>query len=164
MVKAQVSTELMELLNRALAREIQVSIQYMLQHSIWVAHTPVKDGEEVSDKQRKFLGTHFPLGLRGFSMRHIAITEMRHAEAIAERIVRLNGEPTSNPDTITIGATATEMLKTDRGAEQGAIKLYGTIIAKAEEEDDETTAKMFKRILSDEEVHYRTFSRMLEAD
>jgi bacterioferritin len=154
----------MDLLNRALAREIQVSIQYMLQHSIWIAHSPAKADENFSERQRKFLGTHFPIGLYGFSMRHIAITEMRHAEAIAERIVRLNGEPTTKPDPIAIGKTAEEILKIDRGAEQGAINLYKTIIAKAEEENDETTLKMFKRILSDEETHHRTFSRMLESD
>jgi bacterioferritin len=162
MDKAANSTDLMNLLNKALAREIQVSIQYMLQHSLWTAHTPDKSKEIASDKQKKFLGTHFPFGLPGFSMRNIAITEMKHAEAIAERIVRLDGEPTTKPDPITIGNTAKEILEIDREAERGAIQLYNRIIDVAKKEDDEITLKLFKRILSDEEIHHRTFSNMLE--
>jgi bacterioferritin len=39
------SKELLELLNRGIAREIQVSVQYMWQHVQWagVAHYTIKD-------------------------------------------------------------------------------------------------------------------------
>ena len=37
MQNTHVSTELINLLNKAIAREMQVSIQYMLQHAIWNA-------------------------------------------------------------------------------------------------------------------------------
>jgi len=35
MGNAKVSAELLDLLNKAIAREIQVSIQYMWQHVLW---------------------------------------------------------------------------------------------------------------------------------
>jgi bacterioferritin len=155
------SKELIELLNKAVARELQVSIQYMLQHSIWIAKAPKDSNEEVSEEQRKFVGTHFPFWLPGTGLKKIAITEMRHAEAIAERVVRLNGRPTSKPDPITIGETVKEILEINKEVESGAIALYKQIIQVAEKEGDEETRKMFERILADEEGHYETFSKYL---
>ena len=64
------SKKLLELMNREIARELQVSIQYMWQH---VTVT----------------------GMRGAVVegifKEIAITEMKHAEEIAERLVSLGG-------------------------------------------------------------------------
>jgi bacterioferritin len=162
MVKEEGSKELIDLLNRAVARELQVSIQYMLQHSIWIAKAPERPDEEVSEVQRKFVGTHFPFWLPGTGLKKIAITEMRHAEAIAERIVRMGGTPTTTPDPVTIGETVKDILEINKAVEGGAITLYKEIIEVAEKENDEETRKMFERILTDEEGHFRTFSEMLE--
>jgi len=148
MVEDEGSAELIEFLNRAVARELQVSVQYMLQHSIWVVKAPAKE-DSVTDEQRKFVGTHFPFWLPGTSLKKIAITEMRHAEAIAERIVRLGGGPTSKPDPITISKTVTEILEINKEVERGAIELYKKIIEIAERENDE-------------ENHFQTFSNMLK--
>jgi bacterioferritin len=158
------STELIELLNKAVARELQVSIQYMLQHSIWITKAPAKPDEEVSESQRKFVGTHFPFWLPGTGLKKIAITEMRHAEAIAERVVRLSGKPTTKPDPVTIGETVKEILEINKAVEKGAITLYKRIIEVAEKQNDEETKKLFERILSDEEGHLKTFSEMLEKE
>lgn len=135
------SKELLELLNRAIARELQVSIQYMWQHVLWKG---VK-GFAVKDELKK-----------------IAITEMKHAEEIAERLAYLGGIPTTKPDPIFVGENLKEMLEKDREDEENAIKLYKEIIKKADEEGDITTADLFKKILADEEEHHDTFTGLLE--
>jgi bacterioferritin len=114
MDKKEDSSKLLKLLNKAVAREIQVSIQYMLQHSILNVHASDKSEKTSSDKQDKFVGTHFPYWLPGTSLKKIAIAEMRHAEVIAERVVRLGGEPTTQPDPITLGNSSKEITQCDR--------------------------------------------------
>ena len=153
--------ELLELLNQAIARELQVSIQYMLQHAIGTGQAAAAPGKTQAAKQSKFLGSHFPYWLPGDRLKKIAITEMRHAESVAERVVTLGGEPATQPETIELGTTALEMLRKDQQLEREAIELYGKIIQVAEAAGDEVTAKLFQRILSDEEGHHRVFSELL---
>jgi bacterioferritin len=135
------SKELLELLNSAIAREIQVSIQYMWQHVQWK-------------------------GVKAFSvkdeLRKIAITEMKHAEAIAERLVYLGGEPTTTPTPIYVGKSLKEMIERDVKDEEEAIKLYKQIIEVARREGDVTTSTLFEKILSDEEEHHDFFTSLLE--
>jgi bacterioferritin len=133
--------ELMDLLNQAIAREIQVSVQYMWQHVLWK-------------------------GVKGFAVKEelkkIAIAEMKHAEAIAERLNYLGGIPTTKPAPIFVGNTLKEMLEQDRKDEEGAIELYKKIIEVARREGDEVTNHLFREILSDEEDHHDTFMTLLE--
>ncbi len=68
----RVSDKLKEMLNDAIARELQVSIQYMWQH---VQVIGVK-GVAVQEK-----------------FKQTAITEMKHAEKIGERLWYLEGTP-----------------------------------------------------------------------
>lgn len=137
----KVSKELLDLLNEAIARELQVSIQYMWQHVSWK-------------------------GVKGFAVRDelkkIAITEMKHAEAIAERLVYLGGKPTTKPNPIIVGETLEEMIKQDIKDEENAINLYRRIIEVATREGDITTAELFRKILSDEEEHHDFFTSLLE--
>ncbi len=95
-------------------------------------------------------------------LRRIAIVEMTHAELIAERLAYLGGIPTTQPDPIVIGCSVKEMIELDRKAEEEAISLYKEIIKAALEEEDYTTAKLFERILADEEKHHEYFSSILE--
>lgn len=136
-----VSTKLLDMLNDAIARELQVSIQYMWQHVQWS-------------------------GVRGFvvqeELRKIAITEMKHAEAIAERLYYLGGRPTTKPSEIFIGKTLKEMIERDIKDEENAIKLYKEIIAQSKTENDITTARLFEEILKDEEDHHDTFTTLAE--
>ncbi|MEM4245856.1 MAG: ferritin-like domain-containing protein [Candidatus Bathyarchaeia archaeon] len=135
------SKELLELLNKGIARELQVSIQYMWQHVLW-------------------------RGVKGFAvqeeLKKIAITEMKHAEAIAERLAYLGGTPTTKPEPIFVGETLKEMIERDKKDEEGAIELYKSTIAKAKAENDVTTARLFEEILEDEEEHHDTFTGLLE--
>jgi bacterioferritin len=158
------SSELLSLLNTAIARELQVSIQYMFQHAIGAGLWPAVSGKTRSDQQRKFISSHSLYLLPGATPKKIAIAEMRHAEAIAERVVSLGGEPTTQPDVIVLGSTIKEMLETDRAQERAAIDLYGRIVDVAGKESDDVTMSLFRRILSDEERHHRVFSDLLRED
>jgi bacterioferritin len=135
------SKKLLEMLNDAIAREMQVSIQYMWQHVQWG-------------------------GVKGFAvqdeLKNIAIAEMKHAEAIAERLFYLGATPTTKPTEIVVGKTLKEMITRDVKDEENAIKLYKEIIAQAQKEKDETTAFLFMGILKDEEEHHDTFTTLLE--
>jgi bacterioferritin len=135
------SKKLLDLLNQAIAREIQVSVQYIWQHVQWagVAHFSVKD-----------------------ELKKIAIAEMKHAEAIAERLFYLGGTPTTKPDPIFVGKTLKEMMTKDMKDEESAVKLYKQTIITAEAEGDITTAQIFKKILQDEEDHHDFFQSLLE--
>ncbi|TKJ30733.1 ferritin [bacterium (candidate division B38) B3_B38] len=141
MKNPKASAELLGLLNDGIAREMQVSIQYMWQHVLWsgVKAFVVKD-----------------------ELKGIAIAEMKHAEAIAERLFYLGGTPTTKPSPIFVGNTLKEMIEQDRKDEEGAIELYKRIIEKARKEGDETTNRLFRQILSDEEEHHDTFVSLLE--
>ena len=137
----KVSASLLEQLNQAIARELQVAIQYMWQHVQWG-------------------------GVKGFAvhseLKSIAVAEMKHAETIAERLYYLGGIPTTKPSPILVGATLKEMIQRDVKDEEGAIDLYKKIIELAAKEGDVTTAFMFKGILEQEEDHHDTFTTLLE--
>lgn len=137
------SKKLQDMLNDAIAREIQVSVQYMWQHVM------------VKGINAESVGGVF---------KGIAITEMKHAEAIAERLDYLGGVPTTKPTPIAIGKTAREMLQINKKAEEDAMKLYKEIISVASREGDVVTRKLFESILSEEEGHHNTFSTLLEKD
>jgi bacterioferritin len=128
-------------LNDAIARELQVAIQYMWQHVQWG-------------------------GVKGFAvhdeLKKIGIAEMKHAEAIAERLFYLGGIPTTKPTPIFVGTTLKEMIKQNIKDEANAITLYKKIIEAARKEGDVTTGFLFKQILEEEENHHDTFTTLLE--
>ena len=81
--------------------------------------------------------------LPGPTLKKVAITEMRHAEAIVERVVALGGEPTTEPEAVVIGRTMGEMLENDREQERAAIQLYMLIISVAQNQHDDVTGSCF---------------------
>lgn len=129
------------MMNQAIAREIQVAVQYMWQHVQWsgVKHFAVKD-----------------------ELKNIAVEEMKHAEAIAERLFYLGEKPTTKPAPIFVGDSLEEMITADKKAEEEAIVLYKKILRNALDEGDETTNRLFRQILADEEDHHDTFMSLLE--
>jgi bacterioferritin len=83
-----------------------------------------------------------------------AIVEMKHAEALIERIIFLEGIPiVTNLSPIHVGADVPSQLKNDKVAEEEAIEDYNKGIALAMHEGDAGTAELFKDILKDEEGH-----------
>lgn len=155
-------SELLRLLNQALARELQVSIQYMLQKAMGTCQSETVSGKTREAKRIKFVASRTPYWLPGKSLKRVAIAEMIHAEQIGERIVHLGGEPTTQPAPITLGESVREMLELDRDQEQGAIRLYTQIIDAAEHAGDDETRSLFQRILADEERHHHIFTEMLQ--
>lgn len=139
--RPEVSEELLDMLNDAIARELQVSIQYMWQHVLWSG----VQGYAVKD-----------------AFRSIGIVEMKHAEAIAERLNYFDKVPTTKPTPIFLGTTLKEMLEQDKADEEGGMDLYRAIIQRAGEEGDVVTQELFKSILTDEEDHHDTFISLLE--
>ncbi len=140
--KAKTSKKLLGLMNQAIARELQVVVQYMWQHVQWS-------------------------GVKGFAvqeaLKSTSIAEMKHAEAIAERLFYLGAKPTTKPEPIFVGTTLKEMIAQDAKDEAGAIKLYKQIIEVARSEGDETTNRLFREILQQEEDHHDLFTSLLEA-
>ncbi len=134
------SATLTDMMNKAIAREIQVSVQYMWQHVM-------AKGLESAEIADVFEDT--------------AITEMKHAEKIAERIFYFDIVPTTKPDPIKVGGSIKEMLEFDAKAEEEAIDLYKAIIKQAQSEGDTTTRLLFEQILAEEEDHHDTFTTLL---
>lgn len=134
------SKQLMEVLNKGIARELQVSIQYMWQHV------------QVTGIESLMVGDVF---------RRIAIIEMQHAEALAKRLTFLNGIPTTKPDPIFVGGSLVEMLKQDQTNEEEAVRLYNQGVQLATKEGDSSSRLLFESILSEEEDHLDTFGKLL---
>ncbi len=134
------SEKLLKLLNAGVARELQVSIQYMWQHIM-------------------AKGIHGEVA--GNLFREFAIEEMKHAEALAERVAFLNGIPSMKPDDIHIGTDTLEMLKDGVQYEEEAISLYKQTIQVAEKEGDFGTKHVLEKILSNEERHLDRFGKLL---
>ncbi|MHC1592388.1 MAG: ferritin-like domain-containing protein, partial [Candidatus Helarchaeales archaeon] len=87
----KVSDEYLDLLSRAIARELAVSVQYMTQHS------------KVEGIKKKLTPENLLLEKTTFDvfptlLEETAIQEMEHAEEIAERVYLLGGEATTKAD------------------------------------------------------------------
>jgi len=134
------SPKLTDMMNQAIASELQAIVQYMWHHIM------VK-------------------GLNSTSLmdvfEDIAVEEMKHAEKIAERLFYFDVNPTTKPTPIAVGGTPEQMLKANVQAEEEAITLYKGIIKQAASEGDDTTRLLFEEILSDEERHHDTFTTLL---
>ena len=134
------SQKLLDYLNKGIARELQVSIQYM-----WQSIQATGINGLVAKKV----------------FREISIVEMKHAEALAERLDQLNGIPTIEPDPISVGANVLEMLKHDEQNEEEAIVLYKKAIQVASQEGDFTTRRLLENILAEEESHIDQFGKLI---
>ena len=131
------SQKVIDLLNEARSKELTAISQYMVQHY------------ELEDSDYGKLASKF---------KEIAITEMKHAEKLAERILFLRGEPTSKPDASTKkGQQITEMLSTNIGLEAQAVKLYNEAAVICAGEKDQISKELFEELLGDEEGHLDYF-------
>ena len=83
-----------------------------------------------------------------------AITEMKHAEKLIERIIFLEGKPiVSQLNPMHIGAEVPKMMENDLAAEMGAVKGYNTGVKVAVEAGDNATREILEGILKDEDDH-----------
>jgi len=135
------SKALLQALNNALADELAAVIQYMYHHVLG-------------------RGPASPAILDLF--KSTSINEMKHAEALAERIDLLGGVPTIEISPIKVGGDLTKMIRDDLAAEYSAIKMYKSHIKLAAKEDDPVTRHLLEEILEDEEGHANTWETVLE--
>ena len=141
-------TEVIKLLNDALATEIVCVLRYRRHH--FMARGIVA----------KSIADEFLLHSN---------EEQGHADQLAGRIVQLGGEPDFSPDSLTsrshaeyvAGKTLVEMIKEDLVAERIAIDSYRELIAYLGHEDP-TTSQMLKGILAVEEEHADELADLLE--
>ncbi len=134
------SKKVIDLLNAARSRELGAITQYMAQHY------------ELEDQD---------YGKLAKKLKEIGIQEMKHAEALAERILFLKGEPTSKPDGIAKkGQSIADMLKTDMALESAAIKMYNEAAVICAAEKDQISKQLFEKLLGEEEGHFNDFENV----
>src|SRR4030066_1781116 len=97
----QAKADYISMLNQAVSREIQVSLQYMLQHA----------------KMEKLIRKCIPENILldkttydavGKFLREFAIVEMKHAADIIERIYYLGGQATTKSAKVPVGESISE--------------------------------------------------------
>jgi bacterioferritin len=131
------SQKVIDLLNKARARELTAISQYMSQHY------------ELEDSDFGKLASKF---------KEVAITEMKHAEKLADRILFLKGEPTSKPDALAKkGEQIPQMLTTNMALEAGAMKMYNEAAMVCAAEKDQISKELLEELLKDEEGHFNYF-------
>jgi bacterioferritin len=89
----------------------------------------------------------------GSHIRKQSIDEMRHAEALVERILFLDSTPTMEPMPLNIGQSVQKQLESDINLEYGAVKSYNEAIEASRTAGDNTSRELFERLLKDEEGH-----------
>ena len=132
--------KVIEVLNKARAGELTAIIQYMNQHY----NLDDMDYGELAGK-----------------MKLIAIDEMRHAEAFAERVKELGGEPISEPDQkVTKGQKVEQIFPYDAGLEDNTIDLYNQFLLVCRENGDSVSMKIFEQIIDEEQAHFNYFDNI----
>jgi bacterioferritin len=144
------TTGYIDLLNKAVEREIAVSLQYMLQHA----------------KMEKLVRRTIPENILldkttydavGKFLREIAIQEMKHAASIIARIYYLGGKATTKSGKPNIGDSISEFAKLGVKAEEEALTLYRQIIETSGKMGDWETRELFEKIYGEEEGHLFKF-------
>src|SRR3990172_6051673 len=146
----QAKADYISMLNQSVSREIQVSLQYMLQHA------------KMEKLIRKCIAENILLDKTTYDavgkfLREFAIEEMKHAAAGMERIYYLGGEATTKSDKVSIGNKLSEFAKLGFKAEEEALVLYRKIIEAAGKIGDWETREMFEDIYAAEEKHMFKF-------
>jgi bacterioferritin len=132
--------KIIEVLNKARSMELHGIHQYMNQH---------------------YNLDNADYGELAANMKLIAIDEMRHAEAFAERIKELGGEPTSElADTVIKGQKAAETFEMDSKLEDDTIEIYNQFLLVCRENGDSISVKLFETIINEEQEHYNYFDNV----
>ena len=125
--------KVLEVLNEALGEELTAINQYFL-------HSEICENLGYSRLQQ--------------AIKAESIDEMKHAEALIERILLLEGQPNmSRYGEIRVGKEVDDMLANDLELEKGARELYNRAIRICVEAGDMGTREVMEKILADEERH-----------
>ena len=149
--------EYITLLNQAVSREFQVSLQYMLQHA------------KMEKLIRKIIPENILLDKTTYDavgkfLKEFGIAEMKHAADIMERIYYLGGEATTKASKVKIGNSLSEFSKLGVKAEEEALELYRKIIDEAGNLGDWETRELFEKIYGEEEKHLFKFQEYVNME
>ena len=90
----------------------------------------------------------------GDYIRKQSIDEMKHAEALIERILFLDGSPSlTELMQLTVGKNVREQLQSDLKLEINAVGMYNRFVALARDKGDNASRELFERLVKDEEQH-----------
>lgn len=129
--------KVIEVLNKARSMELQSIHQYMSQH---------------------YRLDDMDYGELAANMKLIAIDEMRHAEAFAERVKELGGEPTTElAGGIEKGQEIKTIFSFDANEEDTAIDAYNQFLLVCRENGDSISVKLLEEIINDEQEHFNYF-------
>jgi bacterioferritin len=82
-----------------------------------------------------------------------SVGEMKHAEALIERILFLDATPSMEVAGIKIGSDVKTQIENDLALELQAVVMYNEAIKVAREAGDDASRELFTRLLKDEEGH-----------
>jgi len=83
-----------------------------------------------------------------------SIDEMKHAEALMERILFLDGTPNMTELLqIKVGQNVKEQIANDLQLELNAVAMYNNSVRIARDEGDNASRELFEMLLKDEEAH-----------
>jgi bacterioferritin len=129
----QGNPEIIELLNEVLTGELTAVNQYFV-HAKMCGNWGFERLEE--------------------KIRDESIEEMKHAEALVERILFLEGTPNlQRLGNILVGETVPEQLERDLALEMSAYELLGRAVAATLDAGDTGSRELFEHILVSEEEH-----------
>jgi len=149
-MSVQVTPAYISLLNQAVSRELQVSVQYMLQHTKMEKLIRRKLLENILLDKTTYEAM-------GKILKEFAMQEMKHAANIMERIYYLGGMATTKSSSVKIGDTLSEFARNGVQAEEEALALYRKIIEAAGKIGDWETRELFEKIYAQEEAHLFKF-------
>ena len=87
-------------------------------------------------------------------VRKESIDEMKHAEALIERILFLDGTPNMTElMKLSVGTAVKDQLEGDLALELTGVAMYNKAIRIARDEGDNASRELFERILKEEEQH-----------
>jgi bacterioferritin len=124
--------KVIEILNRALREELTAINQYFL-------HAEMCENWGY-DRLSKYIKMQ-------------SIGEMKHAESLMERILFLDGLPSMEPLSLSIGGNVKAMIEADLKLEIEAVAMYNDSVRIATEEKDNGSRDLFVALLKDEEDH-----------
>jgi bacterioferritin len=131
--------KVVEVLNKARSMELYAILQYLNQHY----------GLDDDD-----------YGKLASEVKKIAIDEMKHAEAFAERIKDIDGslEPTTEIDGKVIrGQEVEAIFPFNADSESSTMAVYNNFMKICRENNDSISATLFEKIIAEEQKHFNYF-------
>ena len=89
----------------------------------------------------------------GGYIRKQSIDEMKHAEALIERLLFLDAVPKMEAMELTVGQDVRAQLEADLKLETNAVAMYNKAIQVSRDQGDDVSRELFSTLLKDEELH-----------